>query len=144
MDSAQATELPASSQAAEYEFSETENVTIGSCANRSRIFGILCGVTGGLQLVIALLSVVGVLHGNEAVFMFPGGVFNIILGVIFTRVGNSLTAVVTTQGRDVTLMMAALGNLARAFLIQIIATLVLILIVTIGLVAVVVIFMSAP
>jgi hypothetical protein len=111
----------------EYEFSAGENLVIASCGNRARIFGILCGITGALQLIAAVLTVVDLVPGNVALFLLPSGVFNLILGILLTRAGTALTDVVNTQGRDVTLMLSALTAFARAFGVQIVAAVLLVL-----------------
>jgi hypothetical protein len=127
-DAPPSTTAPASSPApneAEYEFDSRQNLVIAGAGNRARIFGILCGITGAVMLLASLLGLVGVLESSLALFLIPAGVFNLILGVLFTRAGTALTHVVTTEGKDVTLMMDALGNLSKAFLTHIVATIVL-------------------
>lgn len=112
------------SSRAEYEFDDKQNLVIGATANRARIFGILCSITGVVQLLAAVLGLAGVLDPGMAVFMIPGGIFNLVLGMFFARVGTSLSQVVMTQGEDITLMLGALQNLGKAFLIQIVASII--------------------
>jgi hypothetical protein len=127
----QPTAVPSESspRAPEYEFKEAENIVIGGCGGRARVWGVLCVVAGAVQLVASLLNIVGLIQGNGAIFMLPAGVFNVVLGVYFTRAGGALKNVVSTQGNDITLMMNALRNLSRALLVQIVATAVFIMLV---------------
>ncbi len=118
----------------EYEFGHAENLVIGSAANRARVFGILCAISGVLEVLAAIANLTGLMQGNVAAFLAPAGVFNIVLGVLLTRASTSLSKVVTTAGRDVTLMMDALENLSKAFLIQIVAS-VLLMVTVIAMVA---------
>jgi len=124
---------PISSQAAprvaEYEFNESENIVIGDCGGRARVWGVLCIVAGAIQIIASGLNLGGMMKGNGWVFSLPAGVFNVVLGVYFARAGGALKSVVETQGSDITLMMDALKSMSRALLIQIIATAVFILLV---------------
>ncbi len=113
---------------AEYEFGHQENLVIGACGNRARIFGILCAISGAIQLIAGIANVAGVVDGNLAAVLLPSGVFNLVLGILFTRVSTLLSKVVTTAGRDVTLMMEALNNMSKAFMVQIVATVLLMLV----------------
>lgn len=117
------------SREGQYEFGPAENIVIGDCGGRARIWGILCILAGAVQLVASVLNIVGVLPGNGAIFSLPTGLFNILLGVYFTRAGGGMKSVVDTQGNDITLMMESLRSLSRAFFVQIIATAVFILLV---------------
>jgi hypothetical protein len=116
----------AGGERAEYEFNAGANLVIGGCGNRARIFGILCSITGALQLIAALLGVTGLVSGSVALFLAPSGVFNLVFGVLLAHAGTTLTDVVNTQGRDVTLMLRALGAFSKAFLVQIVAAIVLV------------------
>ena len=113
------------SEVPEYEFGHAENLVIGSTANRARIFGILCAISGAFEVLAAIANLVGLSNGNVAAFLAPAGVFNIVLGILLTRASTSLSKVVTTQGSDVSLMMDALENMSKAFLIQIVASVLL-------------------
>lgn len=126
---APAAEAAPGSAPGEYEFGHEENMVIGACGNRARIFGILCAVSGAMQLIAGILNLAGLVDGNLAAILLPAGVFNLVLGILFTRVSTALSKVVTTAGRDVTLMMEALGNMSRAFMVQIIATVLFMLVV---------------
>jgi hypothetical protein len=64
--------------------------------------------------------------GSVALFLAPSGVFNLVFGVLLAHAGTTLTDVVNTQGRDVTLMLRALGAFSKAFLVQIVAAIVLV------------------
>ncbi len=118
-----------SSPPAEYEFGVTENIVISDCGGRARVWGLLCILAGAVQLVASVLNIARLIPGNGALFSLPAGVFNVLLGVYFTRAGGSMKSVVDTQGNDITLMMNALRNLSRAFFVQIVATMVFIVLV---------------
>jgi hypothetical protein len=111
----------------EYEFDEGSNRVIGSCGNRARIFGILCAISGAVQLLAAVAGLVALTASSGSWFLIPSGLFNLALGMLFTRAGTSLTKVVTTRGNDVSLMLHALEHLSKAFMVQIAASVVLVL-----------------
>jgi hypothetical protein len=134
---------PVPSQQAQYEFGPAENIVIGDCGGRARVWGVLCILAGAVQLVASLLNIIGVLPGNGAIFSLPAGVFNILLGVYFTRAGGAMKSVVDTQGNDISLMMDSLRSLSRAFFVQIIATAVFILLV-LGVIGAMIAFAPKP
>ena len=121
---ASAAAAPAST-AAEYEFSHSENMVIGQCSHRARIFGILCAISGVIELIAAGATLFALSGGMATAFLLPAGAFNLVLGIYLTRASTNLSLVVTTAGNDVTLMMGALQQLSRAFFVQIIAAVVL-------------------
>jgi len=118
------TEQSATVSPTEYEFAPGENLVIGDCGNRARIFGILCSITGAVQLIAVASSVLGIVPSNVAFFLAPSGAFNLLLGIFLAHAGTALTDVVNTQGRDVTLLLHALTAFSRAFFVQIVAALV--------------------
>jgi hypothetical protein len=124
---APASEASAPAASPEYEFAPGENLVIGDCGNRARIFGILCSVTGAVQILAALVAVAGLVPRNVALFLAPSGLFNFVLGIFLTRAGTALTNVVNTQGRDVTLLLRALTAFSKAFMVQIVAAFVFLL-----------------
>ncbi|MEZ4220069.1 MAG: hypothetical protein R3B13_04000 [Polyangiaceae bacterium] len=128
-------EAPASG--GEYEFKHPENLVIGSCANRARIFGILCAISGVVHLFAVGLSLAGVVDAGGIVYLLPSAAFNIVLGVLLFRVSTTLTKVVMTAGNDVTLMMSALTHLSKAFVVQIVLTAVVLVAITASMVALV-------
>ncbi|HMR08546.1 MAG TPA: hypothetical protein PKA88_22350 [Polyangiaceae bacterium] len=106
----------------EYEFKQPENLVIGACAHRARIFGILCAISGFVHVVAVVLSLTGLIDASGIVYLLPTAVFNIVLGILLFRASTALTRVVTTTGSDVSLMMSALTNLSKAFVVQIVLT----------------------
>ena len=124
---APASEASSPAASPEYEFAPGENLVIGDCGNRARIFGILCSVTGAVQILAALVAVAGIVPSNVALFLAPSGAFNLVIGIFLTRAGTALTDVVNTQGRDVTLLLRALTAFSKAFMVQIVAALVFLL-----------------
>jgi hypothetical protein len=54
----------------------------------------------------------------------PAGIVAIVVGVTFIGAGNSLKAVVTTQGNDMMHMMQAMQKLSTAFIIEIVCAIV--------------------
>jgi len=116
-----------SSRVPEYEFDEKQNIVIGDCGGRAQVWGVLCMLAGAVQIVASGLNIAGLIKGNGYIFVLPAGIFNVVLGVYFSRAGKTLKSVVETQGSDITLMLTALGSFSRALLIQIVATCVFIL-----------------
>lgn len=119
---------PLADPAAQYEFSQRENLIIGQCAHRARIFGILCAVSGAMQLFAALGAAFGSVELSTLLFLVPSGGFNVLLGILLTRASTALSKVVSTTGQDVTLLMEALGQLSRAFVVQIAAAILFMLV----------------
>ncbi len=120
----------APSQGAEYEFQQTENLVIGACAHSARIFGILCTISGVVHVVAVAMALAGVIEASGIIYLLPTAVFNIVLGILLFRASTALSKVVTTAGSDVTLMMSALTNLSKAFVVQIVLTVVVLVAIT--------------
>ncbi len=120
----------APSQGVEYEFRQSENLVIGACAHRARIFGILCTISGVVHVVAVAMALAGVIEASGIVYLLPTAVFNIVLGILLFRASTALSKVVTTAGSDVTLMMSALTNLSKAFIVQIVLTAVVLVAIT--------------
>jgi hypothetical protein len=115
--------VPASvGSGSEYEFKQPENLIIGACAHRARIFGILCAISGFVHVVAVVLSLAGMIDASGIVYLLPTAIFNIVLGVLLFRASTALTRVVTTTGSDVSLMMSALTHFSKAFVVQIVLT----------------------
>jgi hypothetical protein len=93
----------------EYEFDAQQNGLISSAALWARILGIGLIVVGAASLI------------NCNVVSFT---IDLIVGIFFILGGNSLAAVVNTQGNDIMHMMQALSKLGTAFKIRVIVTLV--------------------
>jgi hypothetical protein len=83
-----------------YEFNDAENKIIGGCALWARVLAIILYVLGAL----------GLLQCN----VFTAAI-NGVVGTFLLLGGNSLSAVVRTQGNDVANMMQALSKLRTAF-----------------------------
>jgi len=116
-----------------YEFNELENGIIDKCASRAKMWGWISASLGALQL---LGGGCGAFANPGMAAYVPAGIVALIVGISFIGVGNSLKAVVDTQGNDLAHMMSALEKLGGAFLIQAIASIIMIV-----LVAIVVLFM---
>lgn len=117
-----------------YEFTAAENEVIRRCGSRTAVWGWICGVGGALSLALgALVAVAGVLTDQLLNAIVAGGTYgamgiiNIAIAVCFIGAGGRFGRIVRTQGSDVPLLMEALGGLSRAYLIQIVATCVAVL-----------------
>jgi hypothetical protein len=99
-----------------YEFNDTENSVIDKAASRAKLWGIISIVVGVLQCFASC----GALAKPDMATYFPTGIIAIIVGVTFLGVGNSLKAVVQTQGNDIAHMMQALQKMSSAFTVQIV------------------------
>ena len=103
-----------------YEFNDFENSIIDKTAGRAKLWGIISTVIGGLQLVGSC----GMVANASYATYLPSGIIALVVGITFIGVGNSLKSVVQTQGNDMMHMMQALQKLGSAFMIQIIATII--------------------
>jgi hypothetical protein len=120
-----------------YEFSDMENQIIDKAAGRAKTWGIISIVIGALQL----LGTLGAIANPGLIVYLPQGIIGIIIGTTFLGAGNSLKAVVDTQGNDIPHMMTAVQKLGSAFYIQIIVT--IIGVVLVGVLLVLVFFVAA-
>jgi hypothetical protein len=103
-----------------YEFNEFENSIIDKTAGRAKLWGIISTVIGALQL----LGSCGMVANASYATYLPSGIIALVVGITFIGVGNSLKSVVQTQGNDMMHMMQAMQKLGSAFMIQIIATII--------------------
>ena len=103
-----------------YEFNDFENSIIDKTASRAKLWGIISTAIGGLQL----LGSCGMVANASYATYLPSGIIALVVGITFIGVGNSLKSVVQTQGNDMMHMMQALQKLGSAFMIQIIATII--------------------
>lgn len=112
-----------------YEFNETENTTISDVGARAKIWGIMSIVTGALALVGLVIALYFkeelVLHGLPAnyitifvVSLLPIVLTHLVIAMLYIGAGNSLQAVVHTQGNDVEHLMQSLHKLGTAFLVE--------------------------
>lgn len=110
-----------------YEFNDFENSVIDKTAGRAKLWGIISTVIGALQL----LGSCGMVANASYATYLPSGIIALVVGITFIGVGNSLKSVVQTQGNDMMHMMQAMQKLGSAFMIQIIATIIGIVLVAI-------------
>ncbi len=103
-----------------YEFNETENQVIDKAAGRAKLWGIISTTIGALEV----LGSCGSLAQPSLATWLPQGIVAIVVGVTFIGVGNSLKAVVQTQGNDLMHMMQALQKMSTAFTIEIVCAIV--------------------
>ncbi len=99
-------------QAAGYEFTVPQNAIIQKTATYVKLWGIFSIVLGAMQILVGL-------SGGG---LFLAGIVSIVIGTVFIGVAGSLKAVVVTEGNDIDHMMDALQKLGNAFLIQVVAT----------------------
>ena len=109
--------MPMGAQFGNYEF---ENSVIDKTASRAKLWGIISTVIGALQL----LGSCGMVANASYATYLPSGIIALVVGITFIGVGNSLKSVVQTQGNDMMHMMQAMQKLGSAFMIQIIATII--------------------
>lgn len=119
--------MPMGAQFGSYEFNDFENSIIDKTAGRAKLWGIISSVIGALQL----LASCGMVANASLASYLPGGIIALVVGITFIGVGNSLKSVVQTQGNDMMHMMQAMQKLGNAFMIQIIATIIGIVLVAI-------------
>ena len=112
--------MPMSAQFGNYEFNDFENSIIDKTASRAKLWGIISTVIGGLQLIGSC----GMVANASYATYLPSGIIALVVGITFIGVGNSLKSVVQTQGNDMMHMMQAMQKLGSAFMIQIIATII--------------------
>ena len=103
-----------------YEFNDTENSIIDKAAARAKLWGIISTTIGGLQV----MGSCGAIGQPTLATWLPQGIVAIVVGVTFIGVGNSLKAVVQTQGNDIMHMMQALQKMTTAFTIEIICAII--------------------
>ena len=103
-----------------YEFNDKENDVIARAANRTRAWGVLSMLLGGMNVIAGGIA-----------FLYPillanlvSGVVSMVVGASFVRAARSLSSVVTTQGDDVRHMMEALDRVSTALVVQMVSTLI--------------------
>ena len=125
------------SSAGGYEFTAAQNDIIRSAGSRTKIWGILTLCVGVLMALGGLLA----MFSGEAFGVVAGLIYGLLalitifIGLNFVRAGNALGEVVTTEGNDISHLMDSLHNLGRAFLIQIVAAVVWLVILMLGILA---------
>lgn len=123
----------------QYEFNAFENSVIDKCAGRAKLWGTISTVMGALQV----LGSCGMVSNSSLATWLPSGIVAIVVGVSFIGVGNSLRAVVTSQGNDVMHMMTALNKLGGAFMVQIICMIVYVVLAILGVLLLMFVFAAA-
>jgi len=93
----------------QYEFSEKENILVGSLAKKMKfvgIFGIIFGILEILQ---------GIFSDKTAIVQ---GLISIIIGIWTTKASESFQKIVDTQGNDISYLLGALDQLKKLFSLQ--------------------------
>lgn len=103
-----------------YEYNAQENAVIDRTASRAKLWGYISTVLGICQI----LGSCGMVSNSLLGMYLPTGIVAIIVGITFIGVGNSLKAIVTTQGNDMLHTMQAFQKLSSAFIVQIVCALV--------------------
>jgi hypothetical protein len=107
----------------EYEFSNDENRVVGTLATVSRISGWLNLVlaAGMIVVCIKIVSAASLVSGGGAltavIVMFSAALLA-LFGVWLIRAASLLGNIVTTQGSDITHLMAAFRELAKIYRTQ--------------------------
>ncbi len=109
-------------EAPKYEFTETENQTIGTLANRMKWVGLLLiaiGSTTGLASIVSLgqSALMSSLNLNALIFLLLAVVF-LLTGVWTKNAGKSFSLIVETTGSDIGNLMDALTSLLKLYYMQ--------------------------
>jgi hypothetical protein len=121
-----------------YEFNEYENSIIDKTASRAKLWGIISTTIGALQIVGSC----GMFASPTLATYLPAGIVAIVVGITFIGAGNSLKAVVTTQGNDLMHLMQAMQKMSTAFIIEIICAIVGFVLAVIGILLVMFVFVA--
>ena len=121
-----------------YEFNDYENSIIEKTASRAKLWGIISTTIGALQIVGSC----GMFASPSLATYLPAGIVAIVVGVTFIGAGNSLKAVVSTQGNDLMHLMQAMQKMSTAFIIEIICAIVGFVLAVIGILLVMFVFVA--
>jgi len=121
-----------------YEFNDYENSIIEKTASRAKLWGIISTTIGALQVVGSC----GMFASPTLATYLPAGIVAIVVGVTFIGAGNSLRAVVSTQGNDLMHLMQAMQKMSTAFIIEIICAIVGFVLAVIGILLVMFVFVA--
>ena len=121
-----------------YEFNDYENSIIEKTASRAKLWGIISTTIGVLQVVGSC----GMFASPTLATYLPAGIVAIVVGVTFIGAGNSLKAVVATQGNDLMHLMQALQKMSTAFIIEIICAIVGFVLAVIGILLAMFVFVA--
>jgi hypothetical protein len=108
-DAGSAPVITQAESASQYEFTAGQNVTVGELAAKMRFVGLFLILGGILQCLMVFAG-----HFGELI----SGLVSIFLGVWTRSAGDSFQKIVDTQGRDITHLMGALGDLLRMYRLQ--------------------------
>ncbi len=121
-----------------YEFNDYENSIIEKTANRAKLWGTISTIIGALQIVGSC----GMFASPTLATYLPAGIVAVVVGITFVGAGNSLKAVVTTQGNDLMHLMQAMQKMSTAFIIEIICSIVGFVLAVIGILLVMFVFVA--
>lgn len=107
-------------QYGDYEFNGYENSIIDKAASRAKLWGVISTTIGILQIFGSCFMFASPTLGTY----LPAGIVAVVVGITFIGCGNSLKAVVSTQGNDIMHLMQAMQKLSTAFIIQIICAII--------------------
>lgn len=99
-----------------YEFNAAENRVIRATGRRTKLWGTMT-LGGGLLAILVILAALSGGSFGPAIWVVALllALIPIFVGRNFIQAGNSLSAVVTTEGNDIDHLMASMSGLARAF-----------------------------
>ena len=93
----------------QYEFSEKENILVGSLSKKMRYVGIIGIVFGILEIISGVFG--------EKISIFKG-VISIIVGIWTMRASESFQKIVDTTGSDITNLLNALSEMKKLYTLQ--------------------------
>jgi hypothetical protein len=93
----------------QYEFSEDENILVGSLAKKMKFVGIFGIIFGILEILEGIFS------DKTAIVQ---GLISIIIGIWTTKASESFQKIVDTQGNDISYLLGALDQLKKLFSLQ--------------------------
>lgn len=116
-----------------YEFGPADDAIIRKAGSRARIWGII-SLVGGVLTLGGGVVLIALAAGLPAPFntigpgigagLLPLAIANLVGAFFYFQSGQSLEAVVNTQGNDIEHMMQGLNKLAKAFMIEAILTII--------------------
>ena len=92
----------------QYEFTADQNRVIADLAKKMRLVGIVLQVFGVLGTIAGLLLIT-----RNGVGTLIQGVVSLFLGIWTVRAADAFRRIVTTQGQDISNLMAALDQLGK-------------------------------
>jgi len=117
-------------QQPQYEFSEKENLLVGSLSKKMRFVGMVGIVFGIIEVISGALG--------EKISIFKG-IISMIVGIWTMRASTSFQLIVDTTGNDITNLLAALTELKKLytlqfwiFVIEVIFSIIVVLMVALG------------